>query len=108
LPLGLVLGTCVYHVAHRGPMAAAMQSAVNAELGNFTQGLYDARELAMTRMQDEALRLGAEGIVGVHLEEKSHFWGSHVIEFLAVGTAVRPAPGASGPGHPQLMLPMDT
>jgi len=62
----------------------------------------------MTRMQDEALRLGAEGIVGVHLEEKSHFWGSHVIEFLAVGTAVRPAPGATGPGHPQLMLPMDT
>jgi uncharacterized protein YbjQ (UPF0145 family) len=108
LPLGLVLGTCVYHVAHRGPVAAAMQSAVNAELGNFTQGLYDARELAMTRMQDEALRLGAEGIVGVHLEEKSHFWGSHVIEFLAVGTAVRPAPGATGPGHPQLMLPMDT
>jgi uncharacterized protein YbjQ (UPF0145 family) len=108
LPLGLVLGTCVYHVAHRGPVAAAMQSAVNAELGNFTQGLYDARELAMTRMQDEALRLGAEGIVGVHLEEQSHFWGSHVIEFLAVGTAVRPAPGAAGPGHPQLMLPMDT
>ena len=108
LPLGLVLGTCVYHVAHRGPMAAAMQSMANQELENFTQGLYDARELAMTRMQEEALRLGAEGIVGVHLEEKSHFWGSHVIEFLAVGTAVRPAPGATGPGHPELMLPMDT
>jgi uncharacterized protein YbjQ (UPF0145 family) len=107
LPLGLVLGTCVYHVAHRGPVAAAAQSYVNTELENFTQGLYDARELAMTRMQDEALRLGAEGIVGVHLEEKTHFWGSHVIEFLAVGTAVRPAPGGAGPGHPELMLPMD-
>jgi uncharacterized protein YbjQ (UPF0145 family) len=108
LPLGLVLGTCVYHVAHRGPLAAAAQAGANGELENFTQGLYDARELAMTRMQDEALRLGAEGIVGVHLEEKNHFWGSHVIEFLAVGTAVRPAPGAEGPGHPAMMLPMDT
>ena len=108
MPLGLVLGTCVYHVAHRGPLAAATQSMVNTELDNYTQGLYDARELAMTRMQDEALRLGAEGIVGVHLEEKSHFWGSHVIEFLAVGTAVRAAPGHEGPGHPQLVLPMDT
>jgi uncharacterized protein YbjQ (UPF0145 family) len=108
LPLGLVLGTCVYHVAHRGPLAAATQTGVNTELTNFTQGLYDARELAMSRMQDEALRLGAEGIVGVHLEEKNHFWGSHVIEFLAVGTAVRPAPGHQGPGHPELMLPMDT
>lgn len=107
LPLGLVLGTCVYHVAHRGPLAASMQAGSNTELANFTQGLYEARELAMERMQDEALKLGAEGIVGVHLEEKSHFWGSHVIEFLAVGTAVRPAPGAAGPGHPELMLPMD-
>ncbi|MDE3139399.1 MAG: heavy metal-binding domain-containing protein, partial [Acidobacteriota bacterium] len=48
----------------------------------------EARELAMTRMQDEANRLGATGIVGVRLEEKSHQWGSHTIEFLALGTAV--------------------
>ena len=44
----------------------------------------------MDRMQHEATELGAEGIVGVQLIEKSHFWGSHVIEFLAIGTAVRP------------------
>ena len=106
-PLGLVLGTCVYHVAHRGPLAASIQMGANTELDNFTQALYDARELAMERMQSEALGLGAEGIVGVHLEEKSHFWGSHVIEFLAVGTAVRPLSGAAAPERPQLVLPMD-
>ncbi|MGH9121360.1 MAG: heavy metal-binding domain-containing protein [Acidimicrobiales bacterium] len=107
LPLGLVLGTCVYHVSHRGPMSTTMQVGANVELENYTQGLYDARELAMERMQEEALQLQAEGIVGVHLEEKNHFWGSNVIEFLAVGTAVRPDPQSEGPGHPQLMLPMD-
>ena len=58
------------------------------ELPNFTQALYEARELAMTRMQDEANQLGASGIVGVRLEEKSHQWGSHTIEFLSLGTAV--------------------
>ena len=58
------------------------------ELPNFTQALYEARELAMTRMQDEANELGASGIVGVRLEEKSHQWGSHTIEFLSLGTAV--------------------
>ena len=58
------------------------------ELPNFTQALYEARELAMTRMQDEATRLDATGIVGVRLEEKSHQWGSHTIEFLSLGTAV--------------------
>ena len=43
----------------------------------------------MTRMEDEAQRLQAEGIVGVQLVEKSHMWGSHTIEFLSIGTGVR-------------------
>ena len=63
------------------------------ELPNFTQALYEARELAMTRMQDEANQLGATGIVGVRLEEKSHQWGSHTIEFLSLGTAVTKSAG---------------
>jgi len=88
VPQGLVLGNCVYHIAHRGIMQTLGSVGQNVELPNFTQALYDARELAMTRMQDEAEQLGASGIVGVRLEEKSHQWGSHTIEFLALGTAV--------------------
>ena len=88
VPQGLVLGNCVYHIAHRGMLQALGSVGQNVELPNFTQALYDARELAMTRMQDEAEQLGATGIVGVRLEEKSHQWGSHTIEFLALGTAV--------------------
>jgi uncharacterized protein YbjQ (UPF0145 family) len=42
----------------------------------------------MQRMQTEAQELGADGIVGVALSEKSHGWGSHVIEFFALGTAI--------------------
>jgi uncharacterized protein YbjQ (UPF0145 family) len=42
----------------------------------------------MQRMQTEAQELGAEGIVGVTLQEKSHGWGSHVIEFFSLGTAI--------------------
>jgi uncharacterized protein YbjQ (UPF0145 family) len=88
MPQGLVMGTCVYHIAHRGIGQTLGTTGQNIELPNFTQALYEARELAMTRMQDEATRLGASGIVGVRLEEKSHQWGSHTIEFLALGTAV--------------------
>src|SRR6202166_984705 len=87
-PVGLVMGSCVYHVAHQGMMAAMRQVGQNVEMPNFTQALYDARELAMERMQKEAEELQAEGIVGVQLQERSHGWGSHVIEFFAVGTAV--------------------
>jgi uncharacterized protein YbjQ (UPF0145 family) len=88
VPQGLVLGNCVYHIAHRGIMQTLGSVGQNVELPNFTQALYDARELAMTRMQEEAEQLGSTGIVGVRLEEKSHQWGSHTIEFLALGTAV--------------------
>jgi uncharacterized protein YbjQ (UPF0145 family) len=89
-PVGMVLGSCVFHVAHRGMFKAMRQAGQNVELPNFTQALYDARELAMERMQAEAQALQAEGIVGVQLHENSHGWGSHVIEFFAVGTAIVP------------------
>lgn len=88
VPQGLVMGTCVYHIAHRGLGQTLSSIGQNTELPNFTQALYEARELAMTRMQDEAQALEASGIVGVRLEEKSHQWGSHTIEFLSLGTAV--------------------
>ncbi len=89
-PLGLVMGSCVYHVGRRGMMQSLGQMGRNVELPNFTQALYDARELAMERMQTEAAGVGAEGIVGVRLHERNHGWGSHVIEFFAIGTAVTP------------------
>ena len=88
MPQALVMGTCVYHIAHRGMGQALGQMGQNTELTNFTQALYDARELAMKRMQDEATNVGATGVVGMRLEEKSHQWGEHTIEFLSLGTAV--------------------
>ncbi|HEV3319115.1 MAG TPA: heavy metal-binding domain-containing protein [Solirubrobacteraceae bacterium] len=92
-PVGMVMGSCVYHVAHRGMLQSMAQTGRNVELSNFTQALYDARELAMERMQSEAQETGAEGIVGVNLHETSHGWGSHTIEFFAVGTAIVPREG---------------
>jgi uncharacterized protein YbjQ (UPF0145 family) len=107
-PRGLVLGNCVYYV---GRFAGARVGATT-ELTGFTQGMYAAREAAMNRMEAEATDLHAEGIVGVDIEESNHVWGSHVIEFLAVGTAVRPLSdggevGAVGSVEgPQLVLPV--
>ncbi|GGR28227.1 heavy metal-binding domain-containing protein [Deinococcus ruber] len=88
-PVSLVMGTCVYHVAHQGLLQSLRTLAQNTEMVNYTQGLYQARELAMGRMQEEALRAGATGIVGVTVSESSRNWDNHVFEFLAVGTGVR-------------------
>jgi uncharacterized protein YbjQ (UPF0145 family) len=87
-PLGLVMGNCVYHVAHQAFGGVLITTAQSQELAQYTQALYDSRELAMERMQREAGALGAAGIVGANIHEHSHTWGSHVIEFFAVGTAV--------------------
>jgi len=105
-PLGLVLGTCVYHVAHQRMFQAIGNIGQNREMGNFTQALYEARELAMERMQDEAIKLKAEGIVGVQIQEKSHVWGSHTIEFFAMGTAVRKLPNREIE-TPKMVLSLD-
>jgi uncharacterized protein YbjQ (UPF0145 family) len=95
----MVMGSCVYDVAHQGMLQAMKQAGRNVEMPNFTQALYEARELAMERMQKEAEELRAQGIVGVQLQEKSHGWGSHIIEFFAVGTAVIPSEGATRSRH---------
>src|SRR5512142_2838258 len=89
-PVGLVMGNCVYHVAHQGLRAAWKQVGKNQEMPLYTQALYEARELAQERMQAEANELQAGGIVGARINEQSFGWGSHVIEFFAIGTAVVP------------------
>jgi uncharacterized protein YbjQ (UPF0145 family) len=98
-PLGFVMGNCVYNVAQIG-----QRPAENGELAGPTQAFYDARELAMERMQAEAESLGAAGIVGVVVDENNHTWGPSVLEFSAVGTAVVPIRADHHIQRPQLVL----
>jgi uncharacterized protein YbjQ (UPF0145 family) len=105
-PVGMAMGNCVYHVAHQGMRAAWKQIGRNQEMPNYTQALYEARELAMGRMETEAQALQAGGIVGARVVERSHGWGSHVIEFFAVGTAVVPTGEEHSIEAPSLVLPL--
>ena len=66
----------------------------------FTQALYDARELAMGRMQWDAQAAGATaGLVGVSVEESSHGWDRHIIEMIALGTGVAPIADSTHETH---------
>jgi uncharacterized protein YbjQ (UPF0145 family) len=105
-PVGMVMGTCVYHVAHQRFWQALGNVGQNVEIPQFTEALYDARELAMSRMQAEAEQLAAEGIVGVQLLSLPHRWGGHTTEFFAIGTAVRPLRPDHVIDRPQLVLPL--
>ncbi len=105
-PLGMVMGTCVYHIAHQRMFQSMSNFGQNVEIPQFTEALYDARELAMSRMQAEAEVLHAEGIVGVQLLSLPHRWGGHTTEFFAIGTAVKPLRENHVIAKPQLVLPL--
>jgi uncharacterized protein YbjQ (UPF0145 family) len=106
-PVALVIGNCVYHVAHRGVGQTLASTMRNVELPNFTQALYTARELAMERMQAEARHAAATGVVGLQIIEANHVWGHHAIEFLAIGTAVSRFAERGGVPRPRLVLTLD-
>jgi len=106
-PVGMVMGTCVYHVAHQGLGSWMKRVGRNAEMPNFTQALYDARELAMERMQAEAEAVEAEGVVGVQLTEHNHGWNSHVIEYFSIGTAIIPTGGEHTIPPPTFVLSLN-
>lgn len=105
--LGLVMGVCVYHVARQSAAQWLRNQAQNTELALVTSALYESRELAMERMQGEAISLGAQGVVGVTVQERSHAWGSHIIEFLAIGTAVQLTDGSHKTLSPRLAVELE-
>src|SRR5437660_2858963 len=62
-PLGLVVGSSIYHIGLQTRRWNKSQ-----EMDVLSQAMYEARELAMTRMEEEADDLGADGVVGVRLD----------------------------------------
>jgi uncharacterized protein YbjQ (UPF0145 family) len=90
VPVAFVLGVCVYHIAHQSALQSLRQAGRNQEMVVFTQGIYEARELALARMQAETAQARSAGIVGVTVEVNNHVWSEHATEFLATGTAIRP------------------
>ena len=99
-PVGMVVGSSIYHIGYQpvymmGSGWGIGFAYADQELGVLTQAKYNARELAMARMEAEADALGADGIVGVRLEAGAYEWGPNLVEFMAVGTAVRSRDGTS-------------
>jgi uncharacterized protein YbjQ (UPF0145 family) len=90
-PMRLVLGTSVYSLGFVGGMSSLFKSFVRGEISELTHLIYAAREQAIGLINDEAKAIGADDVVGV----KTYVYqlGNGLIEFLAIGTAVKKAPG---------------
>lgn len=90
LPLELVLGVSVYSLGFVGGITAAFKSLVRGEIEELTTLVYDARENALHRLMEHAVEAGADDVVGI----KTYVYelGGGIIEFLAIGTAVKKVP----------------
>lgn len=90
-PLKLVLGTSVYSLGLAGGIMAAFKNLVKGEIKELTQLIYGAREESLKKVQAQAAEVGADDVLGI----KTYIYnlGSGVIEFLAIGTAVKRVPG---------------
>ena len=98
MPLKLVLGTAVYSLGFIGGIKAMFKSFARGEISDLTSLIYDAREHAIGLLKDEAASIGADDVVGI----KTHIHDiGGLIEFMAIGTAVKKIPG-SQPLSPQL------
>lgn len=79
---------------------------VSQELPILTQALYNARELAMARMQYEGQQVGAHSVVGVSVSEDDWVCGEHAIEYFATGTAVSRFQPDANPVAPTMTMPL--
>jgi uncharacterized protein YbjQ (UPF0145 family) len=92
MPLKLVLGTAVYSLGLVGGVMAMFKGLARGEIGELTSLIYDAREHAIGLIRDEANAIGADDVVGIttHVHELGG-----LIEFMAIGTAVKRMGGAT-------------
>ena len=86
-PLGLVMGTAFYRISFLGFFRG--YQTVPGELSAMSQAQLAAREMAVSRLRQEAALLGANGVIGVRLKLNDYSWSSRTIEFTAIGTAIR-------------------
>ncbi len=87
MPLKLLLGVSVYSVGIVGGISAALKSFARGEISELTTLIYSARENAIAKIAADAQACGADDVVGI----KTYVYslGSGIIEFLAMGTAVK-------------------
>jgi uncharacterized protein YbjQ (UPF0145 family) len=87
MPVRLLLGCSVYSLGVVGGIAAAFRSFVRGEITELSKLIYEARHNALARIAAEAEACGADDVVGI----KCHVYqlGGGMIEFLAIGTAVK-------------------
>ena len=92
-PMELVLGTSVYSIGLVGGFMASIKNFIKGEISELTQIIYAAREESLGKVRAQADAIAADDVVGV----KTYIYdlGGGMIEFLAIGTAIKKTDSAA-------------
>jgi uncharacterized protein YbjQ (UPF0145 family) len=116
-PVGIAAHTSVHYVPASGQTQMAQggwgASWANQELVDFSQGVYEAREKAMSYVTAQAQQLGGDGVIGVSISQHSR---THEVKrgmydcrdlevsFHVIGTVIREDPGLASQSTPAAPL----
>jgi uncharacterized protein YbjQ (UPF0145 family) len=117
-PCGLVMGNCSYFVygdwQTRTATFGFLSSLNNQELTQFSDGVSNARHIALKRLRDDIGLEGGDGAVDMDVEYKIHrikyeqndtSYVNMLINFMAMGTAIKNRPdGQSRIVHSPLFI----
>ena len=87
-PLSQVMGSSIYQVVWQYTRRYTAQPAMS-ELNMVSGAHQQAALLALNRLQQEATLVKADGVIGVRFTARDYEWGSNMIEYTAIGTAIR-------------------
>lgn len=87
---GIVTGEAILGTNIFRDIFAGIRDIVGGRAGAYEKALREAREIALSEMQDEAAKLGANAVIGVDLDYENISTGSSgsMLMVSASGTAV--------------------
>ena len=85
--LGLVSGSVVTSKHLGKDFMASVKTIVGGEITGYTEMLEDARRIALQRLSQDAIEMGADAVVGVRFTTSSIMQSA--AEVTAYGTAVK-------------------
>jgi len=87
-PVSQVMGSSIYHVGWQYRRQYVYRP-VAQELEVLSDAHQNAALLALGRLEQEAMLLHAHGVIGVRFTRRQYAWGSDLLEYTAIGTAIR-------------------
>lgn len=93
LPIKIVIGVSVYSLGVGGAIKSVIGNFIGGKIDTVTELLYEAREKALARIQEDAHQCGADEVVGA----KTYIFdmGGGLVEFMVIGTAVKKFAGVT-------------